>query len=206
MKLLLPILLAALLAGCLSAPTPPQEVYYRLEPPAAAALGAFAPRVVVMPFSAPGVYAERPLLWARGSALRQYYRHFWAESPGLELHGALVDSLRASGATEVYTAGNRVRGDVSVQPAIRQLELQTEGGRRAVLSLEFLVNDREGRPLRNLVIKGERPLPEGAEPEVYVAAVSQLAGEAFARVARELWALQPMLATGADPAPPDAQP
>ncbi|MDM4769304.1 ABC-type transport auxiliary lipoprotein family protein [Solimonas sp. SE-A11] len=202
MKLFLPILLAALLAGCLSVPTPPQEVYYRLEPPAAAALGVFTPRVVVMPFSAPGVYAERPLLWARGSALRQYYRHFWAESPGLELHGALVDSLRASGATEVYTAGNRVRGDVSVQPAIRQMELQTEGGRRAVLSLEFLVNDRDGRPLRNLVVNGQRPLPADSAPEAYVAAVTQLAGEAFAKLAGELWGLQPALANGGEPAAP----
>lgn len=202
MKVLLPILLAALLAGCLSVPTPPQEVYYRIEPPPATALGAFTPRVVVMPFSAPGVYAERPLLWARGPALRQYYRHFWAESPGLELHGALVDSLRASGATEVYTAGNRVRGDVSVQPAIRQMELQTEGGRRAVLSLEFLVNDRDGRPLRNLVVNGQRPLPADSAPEAYVAAVSQLAGEAFAKLAGELWGLQPALANGGEPAAP----
>jgi ABC-type uncharacterized transport system auxiliary subunit len=194
--MLLTMALAALLAGCLSVPAPPPEVYYRLEPPPATVLGTFGPRVVVMPFSAPGVYAERPLLWARGPALRQYHRHFWAESPGLELHGALVDSLRAAGAAEVYTAGNRVRGDVSVQPAIRQLELQTEGGRRAVLSLEFLINDRDGKPLRNLVLEGERPLPEDATPEVYVAAVSQLAGEAFARLARELWALQPTLAAG----------
>ena len=199
MRILLSVVLAALLAGCLSAPTPPQEVYYRLEPPPPAALGAFAPRVVVMPFSAPGIYAERPLLWARGPALRQYYRHFWAESPGLELHGALVDSLRAAGATEVYTAGNRVRGDVSVHTRIRQLEMQTEGQRRAVLALEVQINDRNDKPLRTLVMEGERPLTPDAEPEAYVAAVSQLAGEAFTKLARELWALQPTLAAAGEP-------
>ena len=194
MRTLLPIaVMVALLAGCLSVPTPPQEVYYRLEPPTAAALGSFTPRVVVMPFSAPGVYAERPLLWARGPALRQYYRHFWAESPGLELHGALVDTLRGAGAAEVYTAGNRVRGDVSLRTTIRQLEMQTEGSARAVLSLDVLISDRNDRPLRTLMLEGERPLAE-ATPEAYVAAVSQLAGEAFAKVASELWALQPTLA------------
>lgn len=194
MRIILPIVLAALLAGCLSVPTPPQEVYYRLEPPTPTALGGFTPRVVVMPFSAPGIYAERPLLWARGPALRQYYRHFWAESPGLELHGALVDTLRAAGATEVYTAGNRVRGDVSVHATIRRLEMQTEGQRRAVLALEVVINDRSDRPIRSLVLEGERPLAADAEPEAYVAAVSQLAGDAFTRLARELWALQPSLA------------
>lgn len=194
MRTLLPLaLVASLLAGCLSTPAPPQEVYYRLQPPSPAALGAFTPRIVVMPFTAQGVYAERPLLWARGPALRQYYRHFWAESPGLELHGALVDTLRAAGAGEVYTAGNRVRGDVSLHTTIRQLELQTEGGRRAVLGLEVLINDRDGRPLRNLMLTGERPLAD-AEPETYVIAVSQLAGEAFAQLAGELWTLQPVLA------------
>lgn len=203
MRILLSIVLAALLAGCLSVPTPPQEVYYRLEPPPPAALGGFTPRVVVMPFTAPGIYAERPLLWARGPALRQYYRHFWAESPGLELHGALVDSLRAAGASEVYTAGNRVRGNVSVHTTIRQLEMQTEGQRRAVLSLEVLINDRNDKPLRTLVLEGERPLAADAEPEAYVAAVSQLAGEAFGKLARELWALQPALvASGEAPAKP----
>ncbi|AXQ29756.1 hypothetical protein D0B54_14210 [Solimonas sp. K1W22B-7] len=205
MRTLLLLALAALLAGCLSVPTPPQEVYYRLQPSPPQALGVFAPRVVVMPFTAPGVYGERPLLWARGPAMRQYYRHFWAESPALELHGALIDALRAAGATEVYTPGNRVRGDVSLHPTIRQMEMQIEGERRAVLSLEVLINDRDGRPLRTLTLEGQRPLADDS-PDRYVAAVSQLAGEAYAQLARELWTLQPALVSGAGPLDPVATP
>lgn len=188
LRLLPPVLLTLALGACLSVPTPRPEVYYHIEPPPPPALGALDTRILIEPFVTPGVYSERPLLWARGSALQQYHRHFWAEAPGQELHAALVDTLRAAGAKEVYAPFSRVAGDVAVRTRIRHLELQTEGGPRAVLELEFFVGDAAGRPLHSLIFKRERELAEST-PELYVQAVSAMAGEAFAELAGVLWKL-----------------
>lgn len=196
---------ALLLGACASAPAPQPDVFFRLELPPVPARRALATRVVVEPFDAPGIYSERPLLWARGPALQQYYRHFWAEMPGLELQQALVDALRRAGASAVLTPADRVAGDLYVRSRIRRLELQTVGARRAILQLEFTIADVRNQPLRRVEFRRERELGD-IEPQAYVAAISALAGEAFADVAQVLWSLPAPAVTAAQARPGRSRP
>jgi ABC-type uncharacterized transport system auxiliary subunit len=169
------------LAACAGGPGPQPEVYFHIEPPQPKASGELSTSIVIEPFEAPGIYSERPLIWARGAALQQYYRHFWAEAPAIALQAALVDALRAGGASAVYTPADRARGQVHVRSRIRRLELQAEGERRAVLGLEFSISEGQ-RPPQLLQFNRERAV-SGTAPEAYVAAIGQLAGEAFEELA-----------------------
>lgn len=180
------VIVTLLLAACAAGPAPLPDVYFRLEPPPAPALGPLARRIVVEPVEAPGIYSERPLLWARGPALQQYYRHYWAEAPSRQLQEALVTALRQAGATQVYSAADRVRGDLYLRCRLRRYELQTEGPRRAVLALEMLVTDGGQRPVLRLDFARDKPVAD-ASPRAYVDAQAALSGEAFAGLARRLW-------------------
>lgn len=197
------LIISLLLAACAAGPAPLPDVYFRLEPAPAPALGTLSRRIVVEPVDAPGIYGERPLLWARGPALQQYYRHFWAEAPSRQLQEALIAALRQAGASQTYSAGDRVRGDLYLRCRLRRFELQTEGPRRAVLALEMLVLDRGQRPVLRLDFARDKPVAE-ASPRAYVDAQAALAGEAFAELARRLWTLSHT--ASAPPAPRSGTP
>ncbi|HSW11655.1 MAG TPA: ABC-type transport auxiliary lipoprotein family protein [Solimonas sp.] len=184
-KLALP--LALLLSACAATPPVP-DVYYRLDLPDVARLGSLERSIVVEPVRAQGVYAERPLLYANGSTLRQYAHHFWAEPPALALQGALMEALRGAGATQVRSADLRTVGDLVIRSRLRRMELVTDTAEpRALLAIDFTVSDRSGAVLLSQQFEKTRHLDEAA-PEPYVEAVAALAADACTALAQALWA------------------
>jgi cholesterol transport system auxiliary component len=112
-----PLALAALLAGCGSAPVPDQA-YYRL-PPAAdvapLAEPAFADPVLVDTFLADGLHDEQAILYATsgGGSVKAYHYQLWNDPPPRMLQRRLIARLRAAGVTSGVVA-DRVPSQVSV--------------------------------------------------------------------------------------------
>jgi len=97
----------------------PRDRYYRLPPgPAASAAAAHAPAVVVPPFVAAGVYADRALVFAHadGVTLEQYHYHLWVDSPRVllreRLAGLLGARLGARAVPDLLPDAPLVRGHV----------------------------------------------------------------------------------------------
>jgi ABC-type uncharacterized transport system auxiliary subunit len=134
-RLVLAILVAAALSGCLgSAPPVPRDHFYRIRvatPPGA--VKRHLPGVVsVRPLEADGLLRERPLVFGakgRPHEMQQHDYHYWTDPPPRMLQGQLVDYLRHSGvARTVVTPDLRIRPDFEVLGRIKRLERLLGGG------------------------------------------------------------------------------
>lgn len=174
--------LASLLAACAAKPVDPERFFRpSLTPPAARPKPAM--RMVVEPFRAQGLYADRALV-VRDAAggYRQAHRRSWIGPPSLLLGEVVLDYLRAAyGSDAVFPAQARVDGDIVIRPQLKRFErLQAASGDQALLGVEFVVSDRAGALLGHLVF--EQATPAGPAAPDYVAAQSRLLAEASARL------------------------
>lgn len=155
-------LLGALLAGCAGKSM--------ALVPAAAPL-----RIVVEPFEVRGLYADRGFVHCiadrqSGSSL--------IGPPALLFGNVLVDHLRAAyGQDSVLAQPARFGSDIRLQPVLQRLErVFGNGGDRAQLAIEFVVNDSSGAVLGKQLFSDS--LPAGSTPAEYLAAQAQLLASA----------------------------
>jgi ABC-type uncharacterized transport system auxiliary subunit len=185
-------LAAALLVGACATTVPPVDRYYRIDTASAgAATAAPAQSILLEPFEAHGIYAERALLvrdaGTGGASLRQYGHQFWIEPPALMLDGVLAATLRgAFGETHVHARASRERPDFQVRPRLRRLEQVTGvDGAKAAYAVEFAVSDRDGRP--RFVLSFDETEPAATTgPDTYVTALDALVARANARLVERL--------------------
>ncbi|WP_293396062.1 hypothetical protein [Nevskia sp.] len=158
-------LLGALLAGCASSrPIDPKRLLDQ-------DLAVLPLRIVVEPFEGRGLYADRGFV-NRG-ADRQSGRSLIGP-PALLFGDVLVDHLRvAYGQDSVLARPARFGSDVRLRPALQRLErVPGDGADRALLAIEFVVNDSRGVVLGKQVFSDS--LPAGSTPAEYLAAQAQL--------------------------------
>lgn len=184
-----------LTCACATAPTP-NDRFYRLElPQAAAATAPFDRVVVVNAFEAYGAVAERPLLYRQDAspALTQYHYHLWAEPPAQMLSDALARHLRVLlGEERVYTRSARARADLVVRPRLRKLEqVLGEQSARAELALQFVVSEPGNQPLFVLEFD-QSEAAASAAPDDYVVAIDKLIGRAYNELGQRLTAELPV--------------
>ncbi len=153
MKILIVAML--LLLGACSAPSVPDETYFRL--PAStniAALNAqplFAQPLVVDVFSADGLYAEQALIYTtdtEAGTLRAYHYQLWADPPSRMLQRRLVDQLRDAKVAPLVT--DRLPSGAKawrISGLIRRFErVKQAQGFRVVVNLQMRL-DAAGQPL-----------------------------------------------------------
>ncbi len=84
------------LAACGSVPPAPTDRYYRLQPVSIPLAKALPGAVAVQAFRADSLYAERPIVYAEESnlrQLRQYHYHLWLYPPAQMVQSHLAASL-----------------------------------------------------------------------------------------------------------------
>lgn len=181
---------ALLASGCGSLPAPPPDQYFRLNAPPAAAAVSSGVRIQVEHVEAHGVYAERPLLFRSGGksgATQQYRYELWSEPPAKMLRNTLVDHLRSQyGAERVWTSEARSPADLTVRGRLRAMEQVMDGASaRALLSLEYVVNDAEGNVIAVFEFN-EEIAASSANVNDFVAALNQGLARAYAGLDRRL--------------------
>ncbi len=86
-----------LLAACGSVPPAPVDRFYRLQPVSVSSASKVLPgAVAVQTFRADSLYAERPIIHAEETSLRQlrqYHYHLWLYPPAQMVQGHFVSSL-----------------------------------------------------------------------------------------------------------------
>ncbi|HKY89410.1 MAG TPA: ABC-type transport auxiliary lipoprotein family protein [Nevskiaceae bacterium] len=184
------VLVAALTLSACAATSLPVDRYYRIGAATRHPAAPHSQSILVEPFEARGVYAERALLFQEagsGSAMRQYGHQFWIEPPAAMLDAALAAALRgAFGEANVHARVSRERPDFQVQPRLRKLEQVIEDGQaRAAYAVDFTVTDRDGRPRFVLSFDESEPAAT-AGPDTYVAALDVLVARANARLVERL--------------------
>jgi len=190
---------AALLAGCGSAPPLPNDVYYRLQL-APSAQRFEAPRVaglvVVERPTAVSVYSSRDVAYSDGPPhlyLSHYHYHHWVDPPAQLLQQGLVDHLRSANlAPNVAAEAGRLIPAYRISGVVRRFErLKGESGWQVVVALE----------LRADPVRGEQPLlmqqyetviaAEGDGMEATVQAFAKATGALFDRFVADLGKVLP---------------
>lgn len=189
--------LAAAVAAC-AAPAALPVLHFRPAPKAPAARRPGNRRIVVEPFRVHGLHADRALVVRDAEGrYRQASGRNWVAPPSLLLAELLIDDLRAAyGAASVFAAQARIDGDVRIRPLLRRFERALAAdGDQAVLGVDYVISDRDGRLLAQLVVDEAGPAGHGAD--AYVAAQSRLLARATAQLLTMLDTLPP----AASPAP-----
>ncbi|WP_420465859.1 ABC-type transport auxiliary lipoprotein family protein [Panacagrimonas sp.] len=182
--------LAWLLTAC-AARAPYTDRYYHLDSAMAeVAAMADAPHVMLEPFDAHGLYAERQLIYRRPEgkgALEQFGYLFWSEQPTRMLTDGLEASLRAAfGDQRVHGRRSRQRAAYIVKPRLRRLEfhLQPEGA-KAEFAADFVVTDEALEPL--LVVRfAQTRLLSAPTAEAFADMAGQLAAQANRELIEQL--------------------
>lgn len=109
--------MTAVLAGCMSFGQQEPQRYFVLDPPAAGAARAAAPRastLLVVPATASGFYETQDIVYSRVPGARAYYQlHSWTERPSRRITELVVTRLeRAALFKTVGAAQSGVRGDL----------------------------------------------------------------------------------------------
>lgn len=163
------------------------ERYYRLDSVLSDVTAMVeAPDLLVEPFEAHGIYAERPLVYQRPEgrgALEQFSYVFWSEQPARMLSDDLSNSLRrAFGEARVHARSSRVRAQYVVRPRLRRLDFViTAEGARAEFAAEFVVTNEARQPRFVLEYARSRELPE-----VSAQSFADTAGALAAEASRQL--------------------
>jgi len=91
------LIVCLLLGACSSVPPTPTDRFYRLQPVTVPSVSkALSGPIAVQPFRADSLYAERPIIYAEESSLRQlrqYHYHLWLYPPAQMVQANLVASL-----------------------------------------------------------------------------------------------------------------
>ena len=108
-----------LLAACGSVPPAPSDRFYRLQPVGISSVSKVLPAAVgVQTFRADSLYAERPIIHAEESSLRQlrqYHYHLWLYPPAQMVQEHFVSSLGSAldlsgGSNAPYVIDGRIIG------------------------------------------------------------------------------------------------
>lgn len=146
-RIAIPLLFAALLAGCQSQPPAPTDKYYRLRSPSASAALArpvLPGMLVVRPLRAEGPLAERPMVFLHADKpllLEQYHYQHWEAPPAVLIQEYLRQDLAAR---HVFgNVGERMDGDYVLEGRILRFEkVITPQGSRAVAEIRLTLNRR----------------------------------------------------------------
>ncbi len=145
-------LIALLVAGCSSAPPVPADHYYRIsleQAPARLVAPLLDGVLQVQRFDAGALLGNRPLVYESGAKpheLQTYNYHYWVDAPAAMLQGQMVDYLRDAGvARQVVTPELRIHPDYRLSGRIKRLEQVTGSRPRAVVALELVVTDADGK-------------------------------------------------------------
>lgn len=147
-SLVLATLIASLSITACSAPPAPKEQYFRLiaAPAEAAATQSLDGVVVVAPFSAEGVMAERPLLFTAndGRKLEQRNYAYWTDAPPEMLRDQLIAYLRSANiAPNVVPSELRIAAKYEVKSVIHRLEQVGGDSPAGAITIEFSLIERE---------------------------------------------------------------
>ena len=140
-----------LLAACGSVPPAPIDRFYRLQPVSVSPATRLLPgAVLVQPFRADSLYAERPVIYSEETSarqLRQYHYHLWLYPPAQLVHEHLTGSLgRALDLTGGNSAPNVLDGRIvsferavsgKRSKAVVALELRLQAGDKTLLSKTY---------------------------------------------------------------------
>jgi cholesterol transport system auxiliary component len=173
---LAPAAALALLAGCLSRPTPPDR-WWRLEVGAPPALPApVLPGVLeVDRLRADSIAQGTALVWRRDAAAPEVrtrrYDH-WVDSPTLLLQQQMAAGLRAAGlAQEVVTPELRIAPDHRLGGQLLRLEeLRAPGAPRVAVEIEIaIIDERRARVALQATYLEEREIHGEAVEDVALA-------------------------------------
>jgi ABC-type uncharacterized transport system auxiliary subunit len=175
-------------AGCASAPIPPDQ-YYRIYAREVAESNAMAPLdgvLIVRRFLSDGLVGERSLVYSdsdNDNPLFQYHYHHWTESPTRMLQEQLVPYLRrAHVAREVVTSDIQVDAEYEILGKIRRLEQVRGDSPRVVADIEFSLT-KTRRP--ELILLRRYSVEVACADESLVAAVNAF-NDAVSQIFAEL--------------------
>lgn len=178
------------LAAC-AGQAPPPDVFYRIEPAAAASRFAKPPLpgvLEVQRLTTDGVLAERAITFAAkdGGPLSHYNYDLWSEPPGLMLQDRLARFLAAAAAADrVLTPEFGVLADWSLRGKIRRFE-HMAGSARVAVEIELgVVSARDG----TLVLMEDYSVildTTSGEIEAVAAAMERGVSQVFARFLADL--------------------
>jgi uncharacterized lipoprotein YmbA len=143
--------IGVLLAACGSVPPAPIDRFYRLQPVSISSATRLLPgAVVVQPFRADSLYAERPMIYSEevsARQLRQYHYHLWLYPPAQLVREHLTSSLGSAldlsgGDSAPNVLDGRVAGFERVlsgknSKAVVALELRLQAGGKTLLSKTY---------------------------------------------------------------------
>lgn len=165
--IVLSCLVAALLTACAGGGPEPPDHHFRLvaEAPAPLASPALPGNLLVKRFSADGLLAQRPVVYAKAQspqALYQYNYHFWADAPTVMLQELVARVLRkARVAEQVTTPAHGVTSTHVLVGRIERFEHLVGDAPAVVVALELGVFHSQRRELVWLRSYAEE-LPVGA--------------------------------------------
>lgn len=182
--------LVSLLAACASRPHYTERYYHLDSAIPEGTTMADAPNVLVQPFDAHGLYAERQLIYRRPEgkgAMEQFGYLLWSEQPALMLTDGLESSLRtALGSEQVHGRRSRVQPQYIVKPRLRRLDFHLDPeGARAEFAADFVVTDEASEPRFVLEFAQARALPV-ATAEAFAEMAGRLAAEANRELIQQL--------------------
>lgn len=156
----------ALLTACGTVAPPPEDSYWRLQPPLpqpVAATPVLAGVLEVQEVEVDGVLGDRALAYtADGTRLRQYAYDFWVEAPARAVRDALIAHLRAAGiARDVVPPEVRADADWILRTRLRRFDhvvrepgsgsgKAADGPAQVVVEMEFILSPAGGGPVRLL--------------------------------------------------------
>ena len=176
------------LAGCFSAPAPPDQ-FYQLElrepettfetPPLGGTLQVRRPEAIALT-------GERPLLYRQNrqsSQIHRYGYHRWVDSPTIMLQQEITRHLRrARLADQVVTPQLRVKVDYILSCQILKLERIVDGSPSVVMELELgITSIQDNRALLLQTYREEQPA-NGDGIDATVAAYNQALSTILSRL------------------------
>ena len=181
------------LSACSTAPTVPQDNFYRLSPKPISTQQSTMLKdatVEIARFVADGSVSNRPILYssdANPNSVSEYNYHFWIESPPTLIKDALVSYIRAAGvASRVVTPEMRVSSDYSVLGRIKRLEIYT--GRKYMGVASFEIGLRRNSDGELIVLNEYDSMVEAKNNSVgsVITAVEKATEEVFSRFVADI--------------------
>ncbi len=181
------------LSACSTAPTVPQDNFYRISPKPASVQQSSILKdatVEIARFVADGSVSNRPILYssdANPNSVSEYNYHFWIESPPTLIKDALVSYMRAAGvANRIVTPEMRVSSEYSVLGRIKRLEIYT--GRKYTGVASFEIGLRRNLDGELIVLNEYKSMVEAKNNSVgsVITAVEKATEEVFSRFVADI--------------------
>ena len=180
---LLLVIACLCLSACGSAPPVPVDRFYRLwpvsvQPQSKAGWGT----LVVQPFHAESLYAERPIVYSDAGSLRQlrqYHYHLWLYPPAQLVREHLVTSLGA----KLDRPGDQGSADFLEGRVLRFERVVSGRSAKAVVALELHLI-RNGKPVVRGIYQAEQAVSEDSM-DSFAVAMEQALGKIYAEFMAE---------------------